>query len=57
MEDEDKAKEQLINELEEMRQQITEFETLETERKQAEETLKESEQRFRAIDCMSAIKI
>lgn len=57
MSDTGKAKEQLINELEEMRQRISELEESETERKQAEETLKESEQRFRAIDCMSVIKI
>ena len=37
MEDRDKAKEQLINELVEMRQRIAELEAADTERKQAEE--------------------
>ncbi len=36
MKDEDKAKEQLMNELVELRQRITELEALEAERKRAE---------------------
>ena len=36
MRDEDKTKEQLVNELAELRQRITELEALETERKRAE---------------------
>jgi len=39
MKDEDKTKDQLINELVESRQRITELETLETQRKRAEEEL------------------
>jgi PAS domain S-box-containing protein len=44
MNDEDKTKEQLINELVEMRQWIAELEEAETKRKQAEEALRESQQ-------------
>jgi len=47
--DEGKTKEQLLNELEEMRQRIKELETSETERKRAQETLKESEEKYRII--------
>jgi two-component system NtrC family sensor kinase len=49
MKDIEKPKEQLINELAGLRQRITELEALETERKQAEETLKESEHKYRAL--------
>jgi PAS domain S-box-containing protein len=45
--DEDKTKEQLINELVELRRRVTELETLETEHKRAEEALRESEEKFR----------
>jgi len=43
MKDKDKTKEQLINELAELRQRIAELEASETERKRAEEALQESE--------------
>jgi len=46
MKDQDKTKEQLINELAEMRQRIAELEEADTERKRAEEALRESEQRL-----------
>jgi len=49
MRDEDKTREQLINELVELRRRITELEKLETKRKQAEEALQESEEKFRSI--------
>jgi hypothetical protein len=39
MKDEDKAKDQLLNELAEMRQRIAELETSEAQWKQAEENL------------------
>lgn len=44
MNDKDKTKRQLINELVELRQRIAEFEASNTERKQAEEALRESNQ-------------
>ncbi|MCD4692088.1 MAG: PAS domain S-box protein [Calditrichales bacterium] len=43
MKDKDKTKEQLINELAEMRQRITELEKSENRRKQTEETLRETQ--------------
>ncbi len=46
MEDQDKTKEQLINELTELRQRRTELEKSEDERKRAEVALKKSEKRF-----------
>ena len=49
MNDKDKTKEQLINELNEIRQQITELEKSGTELKRAEEALRENEERFRII--------
>ena len=49
MKDSNKTKEQLINELEEMRQGIAELEASETERKQAEEALRESEDRYHKL--------
>jgi len=49
MKDEDKAKEQLINELVGLRQQIAELEASKTERKRAEEALRESEEQYRSI--------
>jgi len=45
MKDENKAKEQLINELVEMRQRITDLEKEETEHKHAE-VIKESDKKF-----------
>jgi len=49
MKDKDKTKEQLINELTELRQRVTELEALEAERQRAEEALRESETRYRVI--------
>ncbi len=49
MNDKDKTKKQLINELNEIRQQITELEKSRTEFKRAEEALRENEERFRII--------
>ena len=47
MKDEEKAKEELIRELGELRKQIAELEKVETERKKAEEALRESEEKLR----------
>jgi len=49
MKDKDKTKEQLISELAEMRQRITELQALETQHKQAEEQLRDSERRYRLL--------
>jgi PAS domain S-box-containing protein len=49
MKDKDKTKNQLINELVEMRQRITELEKSETECKLAEKALWESDQKFRIM--------
>ena len=49
MKDKNRAKKQLLNELTEMRQRIAELEALETERKRAEEALRESEEKYRTI--------
>jgi PAS domain-containing protein len=49
MKDEDKTKEQLVNELVELRQRITQLEKSETSRKWAEEALRESEETARAL--------
>ena len=49
MKDQDKTREQLINELAEMRQRIAELEASETERKRTGEALRESEERFRDL--------
>jgi len=46
MRDIDKTKGQLMNELTEMRQRIIELEISETERKQAEEALRESQHKY-----------
>ena len=49
MKDKDKTKEQLIRELEELRQQITQLKSSETKRSHTEEQLKESESKFRLV--------
>ena len=49
MKDQAKSKEQLINELMELRQRITALEQLEIEHKQSKEALRESEERYRTI--------
>jgi len=49
MKDRQKTKEQLVSELVEMRQRITELEKVKVERKQAEEKLWEAQERFSGI--------
>jgi len=49
MKDERKTKKQLINELIELRHRIEELEKTKTERKLAEEALRESEKRYRTL--------
>jgi PAS domain S-box-containing protein len=49
MNDEDKTKEQLIDEIKSLRQRVAESETNEAERKIAQEALRKSEDTFRAI--------
>jgi len=49
MNDNRKTKEQLIQELEDLRRRIAELEKSETERKQVDEALRESEEKFRTI--------
>ena len=49
MKDEDKSKEQLLTELRHLRQQITELEISNAERRRSEKALGESEETFRAI--------
>ncbi len=49
MKDECKTKKQLVAELVEMRQRVADLEASEAERKQAEEALQESEERYRSI--------
>ncbi len=49
MKDEDKTKEQLINELAGLRQRVGELEILESKHKQAEETLRESDKKYRSL--------
>ena len=46
---EDRSEEQLIKELAEMRHRIVVLEAAETQRKETEETLRESEERFRSL--------
>ena len=57
MKDKYKTKEQLINELAEMRRRIAELEKSETEHKQAEEALRESENKFRSLAEKSLVGI
>jgi PAS domain S-box-containing protein len=49
MENQDKTKEQLMNELAELRQRVAELEAKDTRCKRAEEALKESEQHYRQL--------
>ena len=49
MKDEEKTKEQFINELLELRQRIAEFEKTELKRKEVEKALQHSEERFRQV--------
>ncbi len=49
MKDEDKTKEQLMNELVELRRRIAELETTEAERKRVEDKLRRNEARYRAL--------
>jgi diguanylate cyclase (GGDEF)-like protein/PAS domain S-box-containing protein len=49
MNDNRKSKEQLIKELEDLRQQVAEHEKSETERKRAEEALRQSEEKYRSL--------
>ena len=49
MKDQDKTKEQLVNELAEMRRRMAELEASEPERKRTGEALRESEERFRDL--------
>jgi len=57
MKDKYKTKEQLINELAEMRRRIAELEKSETEHKQVEEVLRESENKFRSLAEKSLVGI
>lgn len=49
MKDENKTKDQLINELSKLRQRITELEVVETELRRAEESLTQSKHRYRTL--------
>ena len=49
MNDNQKTKEQLIQELEDLRRRIAELEKTETGRKRAEEELRESEEKYRSL--------
>ena len=49
MEDEDKAKDQLLGELAGLRQRVAELEAADAEREQAEEVLQENERRYRLL--------
>ncbi len=49
MDDEEKTKEELLEELRQLRQQVAELQAAETERKLAEKTLRESEQKYRTL--------
>jgi hypothetical protein len=47
--DQDKTREQLINELIELRQRVAELEAADTERRRAEEALREREELYRSL--------
>ncbi len=49
MKDKDKTKEQLVNELEDMRQRVAELEASEIQRKRAQEALRQSEEKYRTL--------
>jgi diguanylate cyclase (GGDEF)-like protein/PAS domain S-box-containing protein len=49
MKNENKTKKQLINELTELRRQITEFKKLKIDRKRAKEALRKSEEKYRSL--------
>ncbi len=49
MQDSDKSKEQLTTEIIQLRQRIAELETAETKRKQAEDALRKSEEKYRTV--------
>ncbi|MDY7042434.1 MAG: PAS domain S-box protein, partial [Chloroflexota bacterium] len=53
----DKTKKQLMSELSEMRRRIAELETLETEHKQSEEALRETNQTLQALIATSPLAI
>jgi len=49
MKDEDKTKEQLIDELLQLRQRIAELEKSKTKRKEAAEALRDSDEKYRTL--------
>jgi PAS domain S-box-containing protein len=49
MRDEDKTKKQLVSELEELRRRVAALEGIDTERKRAEDTLRQSEEKHRGL--------
>jgi len=53
MKDEDKTKEQLLNELMEMRQRVAELETADTERKRAEKEIKRRNRELAALNAIA----
>ena len=55
--DQDKTKEQMMNELMELRRRTAELETAETECKQAEEALRECEEKHRRLFELSPIGV
>jgi|GEM_PF-499916 len=55
MKDQDKAKEQLINELAQMRQRVTESEASETEHKRAEEEIRQRNRELAALNAIAAV--
>jgi PAS domain S-box-containing protein len=57
MRDEDKTKEQLINELARLRQRVAELETTQSERRPRDEMLRESEERFRFLSGSAPVGI